>query len=60
VVEDVVFHEFRHQAVDCSAGGSEAAENLGALLIVIQSLMPSSMARTLLTATAMMRRLAKS
>jgi hypothetical protein len=38
VVEDVVFHEFRHQAVDRTTGGSETAENLGALLVAIESL----------------------
>jgi hypothetical protein len=38
VVEDVVFHEFPHQAVDRATGGSETAENPGALLVAIQSL----------------------
>ena len=38
VVEDVVFHEFRHQAVDRTTRGSETAENLGALLVAIESL----------------------
>jgi hypothetical protein len=38
VVEDVVFHEFPHQAVGGATGGSETAKNLGALLVAIQSL----------------------
>jgi hypothetical protein len=37
VVDDVIFHEFAHQAVDGTAGSSEAPKNLRALLIVIQS-----------------------
>jgi hypothetical protein len=38
VVEDVVFHEFRHQAVDRTTGSGEAVKNLGALLVAVQSL----------------------
>ena len=38
MVEDVVFHEFRHQTVDRTTGGCETVENLGALRIVIQRL----------------------
>ena len=38
VVDDVIFHEFAHQAVNGTAGSSEAPENFGALLVVVQSL----------------------
>ena len=31
VIEDVVFHEFTHQAVDRATGGGETVKNLGAL-----------------------------
>ena len=37
VVDDVIFHEFTHQAVDGTAGSSEASKNFRALLVVIQS-----------------------
>jgi hypothetical protein len=35
-VEDVIFHEFAHEAVDRATGGGETVKNLGALLIFIQ------------------------
>ena len=38
VVEDVVFHEFPHQAVNRSPGAGETVKNFRALLIFIQSL----------------------
>ena len=37
VVDDVIFHEFTHQAIDGTAGSSETPENFRALLVVIQS-----------------------
>lgn len=37
VVEDVIFHQFAHQAVDGAPGGREAVKDLGALLVVIQA-----------------------
>jgi len=39
VVEDVVFHEFSHQAVDRATSSSETPKNLGALLIAVQALL---------------------
>jgi hypothetical protein len=38
VVEDVVFHEFAHEAVDRATRGSETAKDLGALFIAAQAL----------------------
>ena len=38
MIEDVIFHEFAHEAIDGATGGSETVKNLGALFIVIQSL----------------------
>lgn len=38
LVEDVVFHKFRHQAVDRATGSCETVNNLGALLVVIPPL----------------------
>jgi hypothetical protein len=37
MVDDVVFHEFTHQAVDGTPGSSETTKNFRALLVVIQS-----------------------
>ena len=37
MVEDVIFHQFAHQAVDGAPGGREAVKDLGALLVVIQA-----------------------
>ena len=36
VVEDVIFHELAHEAVDRPTGGSETAKDLGALFVAIQ------------------------
>ena len=38
MVDDVVFHEFTHQAVNGSTGSSETAKNLGAWLVAVQAL----------------------
>jgi hypothetical protein len=38
VVQDVIFHEFRHEAVDGAASGGEAAKHLGTLLVAIEAL----------------------
>ena len=38
VVEDVIFHELAHEAVDRPTGGSETAKDLGALFVAIRAL----------------------
>jgi hypothetical protein len=38
VVEDVIFHEFAHEAVYSTTGGGETAEYLRALLVAVQAL----------------------
>lgn len=38
VVEDVIFHEFAHEAVDRATGGGETAKDLRALLVAVQTL----------------------
>jgi hypothetical protein len=37
VVDDVIFHEFTHQAVDGPAGSSKTPKNFRALFVIIQS-----------------------
>lgn len=36
VVADMVFHEFRHEAVDGAASGGEALESLGARFMLVE------------------------
>ena len=38
MVEDVIFHEFAHEAVYSTTGGGETAEYLRALLVAVQAL----------------------
>ena len=37
VIQDVILHQFAHQAVDGAAGGSQALENVGAVGILFQT-----------------------
>jgi hypothetical protein len=38
VVEDVIFHQLRHEAIDGSACGGETAKHFGTLLVTIEPL----------------------